>query len=242
MKSLDFFFLQIMQPQQTEEDQDNGSEHDFGNKDDNASMVSTNFPTSPTHMTRRYSPESFTNSSSFSIRTSDPYFKRPSTTATRAGTRPRTCTANSRLSSSLTYSSKTPATSKTQPIISNKQQLFQPQAPPRQINGPVFFYRKLNKIEQKERATHLQEIKRKSFNQNINSPFKQDMLQLRENSVRSSRKNLAEEHQKWTKQRYRENKQSQKAIIEDYEKERRHCKKDVLSRTHPIVHILDLDS
>lgn len=231
-----------MQNQPAEEIQDNNSEHEFGGKNDNSSMVSTNFPESPTHITRRYSPESFSNSPSLSLRSSDPYFKRLSTAATRTGSRPKTCNTNSRLSSSLNYSSKPPTTSKTQPVNTNKQQLFQPQAPPRQINGPVFFYRKLNKIELKERASHLQEIKRKSFNQNINSPFKQDMVQLRENSVRSSKKALAQEHQKWSKQRYRENKQSQKAIIEDFEKERRHCKRDVLSKSHPIVHILDLES
>ena len=68
------------------------------------------------------------------------------------------------------------------------------------------------------------------------------MLQLRENSVKSSKRSLAQEHQEWVKQRNRENKESRKAIIEDFEKERRHCKKDYLSSTHPIVHILDLDS
>lgn len=227
---------------QVEEGQDINSEHDLVDKDDNSSMVSTNFPTSPIHITRRYSPESFSNNTSSSLKSSNPYSKRPTTTATQAGNKPKTRGTNSRLSSSMTYSSRPPTATKTQPVNKSKQQLFQPQAPPRQISGPVYFYRKLNRIELKERASHLQEIKRKSFNQNINSPFKQDMFQLRENSIISSRRALSQEHQKWAKQRNRINKESQQAIIEDFERERRHCQKDVLSRTHPIVHILDLDS
>lgn len=223
------------------ENQDN-SEHDLNNNDDNLSEASVSFPATPVHMTRRYTPESFTYKSKFSLRSSDPYLKRPSTCITRGSNKSKTHNTNSRLSSSLTFSSKPPTSNTAQFSNQNKQQLFQPQAPPRQITGPVFYYKKINKIEQKERAAHLQEIKRKAFNNNINSPFKQDMLQMREKSVKSTRRALAQEHQDWVKQRNRENKESKKAIIEDFEKERRHCQKDHLSRTHPIVHILDLDS
>lgn len=227
-----------MQNQSADEIQEsNNSEHNINN--DNASEASISFPT---HITKRYSPESFSFKSTFSLRSSDPYLKRPSTSITRASNKSRMPNANARLTSSMTFTTKSPTSTKAQSTTQNKQQLFQPQPPPRQISGPVFYYKKINRIEQKERAAHLQEIKRKAFNSNINSPFKQDMLQLRENSVKSSKRSLAQEHQEWVKQRNRENKESRKAIIEDFEKERRHCKKDYLSSTHPIVHILDLDS
>ncbi|OHS99533.1 hypothetical protein TRFO_34041 [Tritrichomonas foetus] len=117
---------------------------------------------------------------------------------------------------------------------------FQPSPTPRKLTGRVFYYREINKIEKKERANHLKEVKNKEFIRQIRSPYREDFVQLRANSVLSTRKQLEQEQRDWLRQRGKDNVLAQRAIEREFEKEKRHCKKDVLTKTHPIVHVLDV--
>lgn len=195
----------------------------------------------PIKTTRRFSPESIVDLTVQSLRSSDPCLKtktrnstsRSKTVKTRESTRPNTA------SSVINAPPHIPQRTE---FNNGQTALFVPQAPPRSITGKVFYYTKIKKIEDKERETHLRQIQKKAFNQQIHSPFKQDMLQMRENSVRSTRRFLAHEQKQWYKERNKINKECKEAISEDYKKESRHCKKDYLTQSHPIVHILDLQS
>ena len=129
--------------------------------------------------------------------------------------------------------------SRTKISSESKTMFFQPTPTSRKLSGPVFYYRDIRRIEKNQRADHYRQVMDKEFKKQINSPYHEDFVQLRENSLITTKNRLDKEKQDWIKQRGRDVRSSLKAIENDIKHEKRHCHKDVLTRTHPIIHVLD---
>lgn len=119
-----------------------------------------------------------------------------------------------------------------------KMTLFQPSPKPPVLTGPVTYYRDLEKIDKQIQREFDKSLKRKEIKRQMRSPYKENFVRLRADSVRSTRNRLKTNEKLSCRQRRYDSKAYREACEEEFESERRHCKNDYVSKTYPELRII----
>ncbi|OHT08999.1 hypothetical protein TRFO_22237 [Tritrichomonas foetus] len=144
---------------------------------------------------------------------------------------------NPRSSTSLRSSDPSPLQTSRR---SKKKQLFQPQASPRTLTGPVFYYREIDKIDKIYKRDFDSEMKRKEIKKQMHSPYKENFVRLRAESVKSTRRQISNNEREWIRKRAKDNQSYENACQEEYDSERRHCQIDYINPTHKELRVLGI--
>ena len=81
-------------------------------------------------------------------------------------------------------------------------------------------------------------MKQKEIRRQMRSPYKENFVRLRADSVRSTRNRLKTNEKLSCRQRRYDSKAYREACEEEFESERRHCKNDYVSKTYPELRII----
>lgn len=119
-----------------------------------------------------------------------------------------------------------------------KMTLFQPSPKPPKLTGPVTYYRSIDKIDKQLQRDFDESLRRKEIKRQMKSPYKENMVRLRSESVRSVRKQLQRNEILSRRQRKHEIVAYRSACEEEYESERRHCQVDYVSKTYRELRIM----
>lgn len=127
---------------------------------------------------------------------------------------------------------------RTNDSIRSKNNLFQPSPAPLMICGPVFYYSGVDQFEKKMSRQYDEELKRKSRAKQLRSPYKENFVKLRDNSIRQVNLKFAMNEYKEARQRFRESMRYRDACQEEFENEERHCHTDTISRSYKELRII----